>query len=248
MVFYFTNDDQFNVSKLLESSPDFFEFYDSEILPTVAKIYPEVINANFGNPTFWVESISELIDKKMNSPDMLSFAKNHPHGYSMCFPHSDSKIIKADHYQYNIYNRFKYSPNLDQESELMDFVKMFLSKMVETYQEKINDSFRMPANLKEIFNDKIYNFAVFHSSMFDLPEPRHSPTKPYTEEELAQHSIWADEFELWWEHEGQFHRAGAVEYSKTFAWYAWLNREQVKQEEILRLNLRIKELEAELAK
>lgn len=59
-----------------------------------------------------------------------------------------------------------------------------------------------------------------------------SNNKPYTIEELDQQKVWADEFETWWENEGQYHRAGGTEYCKTFAWWAWLNREQARQADV----------------
>lgn len=59
--------------------------------------------------------------------------------------------------------------------------------------------------------------------------------RPYTKEELAQHKVWAEQFEQWWDNEGQYHRAGGGDYERTFAWEAWLNREQVKGTEINRL-------------
>ena len=55
---------------------------------------------------------------------------------------------------------------------------------------------------------------------------------PYTQAELDQQEIWAKEFDQWWESEGQYHRAGGNDYCRTFAWFAWLNREQSKQSEI----------------
>lgn len=55
--------------------------------------------------------------------------------------------------------------------------------------------------------------------------------KPYTQAELDQQAIWADEFDQWWESEGQYHRAGGDDYCRTFAWWAWLSREQSRQSE-----------------
>ena len=55
--------------------------------------------------------------------------------------------------------------------------------------------------------------------------------KPYTQAELEQQAIWADEFDQWWESEGQYHRAGGGNYERTFAWWAWLSREQSRQSE-----------------
>lgn len=59
--------------------------------------------------------------------------------------------------------------------------------------------------------------------------------KPYTQVELDQQAVWASEFDQWWESEGQYHRAGGNEYCRTFAWWAWLNREQSKQSKIEQL-------------
>ncbi|WP_419820065.1 hypothetical protein [Acinetobacter sp.] len=56
--------------------------------------------------------------------------------------------------------------------------------------------------------------------------------KPYTQAELDQQAIWADEFDQWWESEGQYHRAGGDDYCRTFAWWAWLSREQSRQAEL----------------
>lgn len=53
--------------------------------------------------------------------------------------------------------------------------------------------------------------------------------KPYTQAELDQQAIWASEFDQWWEGEGQYQRAGGGQYERTFAWWAWLNREQKQQ-------------------
>lgn len=53
--------------------------------------------------------------------------------------------------------------------------------------------------------------------------------KPYTQAELDQQAIWASEFDQWWESEGQYQRAGGGQYERTFAWWAWLNREQKQQ-------------------
>ncbi|MGE8684005.1 MAG: hypothetical protein ACN6OV_05905 [Acinetobacter sp.] len=55
---------------------------------------------------------------------------------------------------------------------------------------------------------------------------------PYTQAELDQQEIWAKEFDQWWGSEGQYHRAGGNDYCRTFAWFAWLSREQSKQSEI----------------
>ena len=53
--------------------------------------------------------------------------------------------------------------------------------------------------------------------------------KPYTQAELDQQAIWANEFDQWWENEGQYQRAGGGQYERTFAWWAWLNQEQKQQ-------------------
>lgn len=53
--------------------------------------------------------------------------------------------------------------------------------------------------------------------------------KPYTQAELDQQAIWANEFDQWWENEGQYQRAGGGQYERSFAWWAWLNREQKQQ-------------------
>lgn len=67
--------------------------------------------------------------------------------------------------------------------------------------------------------------------------------RPYTKEELAQQAIWADEFDSWWVSEGQYHRAGGNDYCRTFAWWAWLNREQSKQVEIEKLKAKVRAVE-----
>lgn len=59
--------------------------------------------------------------------------------------------------------------------------------------------------------------------------------KPYTQAELDQQAIWANEFDQWWENEGQYQRAGGGQYERTFAWWAWLNREQKQQAKIEKL-------------
>ena len=56
--------------------------------------------------------------------------------------------------------------------------------------------------------------------------------KPYTQAELDQQAIWANEFDQWWENEGQYQRAGGGQYERTFAWWAWLNQEQKQQAKI----------------
>lgn len=54
---------------------------------------------------------------------------------------------------------------------------------------------------------------------------------PYTQADLDQHAVWGEAFEKWWQSEGQYHRAGGDNYCKTFAWHAWLNREENNQQE-----------------
>lgn len=78
-----------------------------------------------------------------------------------------------------------------------------------------------------------------------MPESQEE-VKAYTLEELEQHKVWGDEFEAWWDSEGQYHRAGGDDYCKTFAWFAWLNREEDKQKSEAKLVQRIKELELQL--
>ena len=56
--------------------------------------------------------------------------------------------------------------------------------------------------------------------------------KPYTQAELDQQAIWANEFDQWWESEGQYQRAGGGQYERSFAWWAWLNQEQKQQAKI----------------
>ena len=56
--------------------------------------------------------------------------------------------------------------------------------------------------------------------------------KPYTQAELDQQAIWANEFDQWWESEGQYQRAGGGQYERSFAWWAWLNQEQKQQVKI----------------
>ncbi|WP_180006327.1 MULTISPECIES: hypothetical protein [unclassified Acinetobacter] len=68
--------------------------------------------------------------------------------------------------------------------------------------------------------------------------------KPYTQAELDQHAIWADEFDQWWENEGQYQRAGGGQYERSFAWWAWLNREQKQQAIIDNLKAQLNNMEA----
>ena len=63
--------------------------------------------------------------------------------------------------------------------------------------------------------------------------------KPYTQAELDQQAIWANEFDQWWENEGQYQRAGGGQYERTFAWWAWLNREQKQQAKIEKLEIEL---------
>ncbi|WP_313582569.1 hypothetical protein [Acinetobacter variabilis] len=72
--------------------------------------------------------------------------------------------------------------------------------------------------------------------------------KPYTQEELNQQSVWAEQFEEWWENEGQYQRAGGGDYEKTFAWWAWLNREQSKEAAFKEMDEVIKMQDADLRK
>lgn len=72
--------------------------------------------------------------------------------------------------------------------------------------------------------------------------------KPYTQEELSQQSVWAEQFEEWWENEGQYQRAGGGDYEKTFAWWAWLNREQSKEAALKEMDEVIKFQDADLRK
>lgn len=69
--------------------------------------------------------------------------------------------------------------------------------------------------------------------------------KPHTKAELDQQAIWADEFDKWWIEEGQYHRAGGNDYCRTFAWWAWLNREQSKQSKINELQNQLKSIVSE---
>ncbi|AVH14388.2 hypothetical protein [Acinetobacter indicus] len=68
--------------------------------------------------------------------------------------------------------------------------------------------------------------------------------KPYTQAELDQQAIWADEFAQWWEDEGQYQRAGGGQYERSFAWWAWLDREQSKQAIIDNLKAQLNNMEA----
>ena len=68
--------------------------------------------------------------------------------------------------------------------------------------------------------------------------------KPYTQAELDQQAIWANEFDQWWENEGQYQRAGGGQYERSFAWWAWLNREQKQQAIIDSLKAQINNMEA----
>ena len=65
--------------------------------------------------------------------------------------------------------------------------------------------------------------------------------KALIKEELDREAVWAEQFEHWWDAEGQYHRAGGNDYCKTFAWWAWLNREKSKQAEIDELRKKIKD-------
>ena len=67
--------------------------------------------------------------------------------------------------------------------------------------------------------------------------------KPYTQEELDQQAVWGEEFDQWWEYEGQYQRAGGGQYERTFAWWAWLNREQKQQAIIDDLRLQLNNME-----
>src|SRR5690606_10637200 len=133
-------------------------------------------------------------------------------------------------YSLKFYNIFENSPNLALESELVNFGKMFFSTMIETYKECINSSKKFPPAIKDVMNNKIRHFEEFHCKMFNLPAPEVTEEiRAYTKEGLEQQQLWGDEFEIWWENEGQYHRAGGTDYDKTFAWYAWLNREELRQ-------------------
>ena len=68
--------------------------------------------------------------------------------------------------------------------------------------------------------------------------------KPYTQAELDQQAIWANEFDQWWEDEGQYQRAGGGQYERTFAWWAWLNQEQKQQAIIDNLKAQLNNMEA----
>ena len=67
--------------------------------------------------------------------------------------------------------------------------------------------------------------------------------KPYTQAELDQQAIWANEFDQWWENEGQYQRAGGGQYERTFAWWAWLNQEQKQQAIIDQLKAQLNNME-----
>ena len=67
--------------------------------------------------------------------------------------------------------------------------------------------------------------------------------KPYTQAELDQQVIWANEFDQWWENEGQYQRAGGGQYERSFAWWAWLNREQKQQAIIDSLKAQLNNME-----
>lgn len=68
--------------------------------------------------------------------------------------------------------------------------------------------------------------------------------KPYTQAELDQQAIWVNEFDQWWENEGQYQRAGGGQYERSFAWWAWLNREQNQQTIIDNLKAQLNNMEA----
>lgn len=68
--------------------------------------------------------------------------------------------------------------------------------------------------------------------------------KPYTQAELDQQAIWANEFDQWWESEGQYQRAGGGQYERSFAWWAWLNQEQKQQAIIDDLKAQLSNMEA----
>lgn len=248
-VFFFTNDAEFNRKKLIESYPDFFKRYESEIVPFVDERYPDLKDADLTSEDYWASLINELITEKENDPSMLSYARNQPTMFSMSFPHANSEIKITHNLFYSVYNRVNRYSDVASETELLEFTKKFFSTMVKTYRERIEQSTILAGPIKEAMRIKIYNFGVFHAKMFCLKMPEElEDTRPYTKEELAQHELWAIEFEYWWENEGQFHRAGGDDYCKTFAWFAFLNREQAKQKEILALQQRISELEQQLQK
>lgn len=68
--------------------------------------------------------------------------------------------------------------------------------------------------------------------------------KPYTQAELDQQAIWANEFDQWWENEGQYQRAGGGQYERSFAWWAWLDREQKQKTIIDNLKAQLNNMEA----
>lgn len=248
MRFIFTNNPNFNRTCLTESAPDFFDRFESEIVPQVEQQFPELKGADLSNPEFWNTQMQGYLDKKENDESMARYARYDPSSYSMSFPHTTNEVKEYSFgYSLRIYNIFKHSPNIEMESELLDFAKMFLSTMIAVYKQRINDSKKFLPSIKEAMNKKIRHFEEFHCKMFNLTMPEPQPeSEPYSEEELAMHKLWAEQFEAWWEDEGQYHRAGGGDYEKTFAWFAWLNREQARQQGEIELMQRIKELEAKL--
>lgn len=250
MKFVFTNSDAYNTEVLAKSNPDFMAELNNEIMPAVDAQFPALKDANLADPMFWAKLMEECIIRKENDSSMVAYAKNQPSMFSMTFPQTSHEVTKGlfGNYSLPIYNCFENSPELAQESELMNFAEMFLTTMIKVYKERVNASTKFPAPLKEAMNVKFKHFEAFHCKMFNLPVPAEVEEKivPYTTEELEQQKVWAEDFEIWWENEGQYHRAGGDDYCKTFAWFAWLNREQDKQKSQAELMQRIKQLEAQL--
>lgn len=246
--FIFTNQAETNRTCLLESEPDFFANFESEIVPSVEQQFPVLKGADLSDPQFWEKLMDEYLDSKENDESMLRYAKNSPEMYSMSFPHTNNEVKPYSYgYSLKFFNIFKNSPNIEMESELIDFAKMFFATMIATYKKRFKAKTKFPPSIKEVMLNKIRHFEEFYCKMFNLPQPEpEQEVQPYTKEELEMQKVWAEQFEDWWESEGQYHRAGGSDYEKTFAWWAWLNREQQRQKTEAELIQRIRELEAKL--
>lgn len=245
--FYLTNDDQYNKDQLLKNSPDFFEFFNNKVKPKVDQLFPKLKQFDFSSAEDWAEIINQNFDIKESDDLLKTYARNSPEIVSMSFPHTNSEIKKSPHYSYGlkIYNRFDFSPDINNESELIKFTEMFFTTMIDVYKTRSEKSKLLPNNIKKLLIKRIFHFEVLHNSVFNLavPLPVDEPVKAYTEQELEQQKIWAEEFEIWWNEEGQYHRAGGGDYEKTFAWWAWLNREESKSKKVMHLLQKIEKLE-----
>lgn len=224
--FLFTNDDELNTRVLLDSFPDFFETFETVIKPqmdnTCALKHADLMNANY-----WREIMHEQFADYLRDPSIVRYARTNPSYYSMGIPSVDSSSFDKLEYNLKIYAQPKLSPNLKNESELMDLAQVFFGTLISVYSERVSDSPSMPKPIKEAMVEKIYNLTFIHNKIFGLPEPaRLVPVEPiYSASELILMEGWKVDFNAWWEKEGVYLRAGGGEYEKSFAWASWKNRE-----------------------